>query len=252
MLNLILIDDEPESLQYISSLVDLYTSDVHIIGQYSDPFIGLEAILKTPPDLLLLDIEMPGLTGLELLKKVAMINFDVIFITAYNQYAIDAFKHHALDYLLKPVDPNDFVKAIQKAKKQLGVKEELEKLKALKSSLFNGVSSLEKQESRIPLATQKSIEFIQLKHIIYIEADKTYSTFHLKNDCQVVVSKNIGTYQDLDEYNIVRCHKSFMVNLHHVARYLHLDGGSLEMNNGKLISVSSKQKEQIMGRLKNL
>ncbi len=252
MLNLILIDDEPESLQYIASLVELYTPELNITGKFTDPLEGLEAILKTPPDLLLLDIEMPGLTGFELLKKVAIINFDVIFITAYNQYAIEAIKHHALDYLLKPVSPDDFVKAIEKAKKELGVKEEFKKLKALKVSLQNGLSSLEKQESRIPLSTQKSIEFVQLKHIVHLEADKNYSTFNLVDGSEVVVSKNLGAYQDLDDYNIMRCQKSYMVNLHHVARYLHSDGGSLEMNNGTLIPVSTNKKDELLRRLRNL
>ena len=251
MLKIAIIDDEPKSLQFNASLVELYTSDCSVLMTHSDPQEGLESILKNPPDLLLLDIEMPGMTGFELLKKVAILNFDVIFITAYNKYAIEAFQHHALDYLLKPVQPNLFVKAIEKAKVRKAQKSELKDLKALKDSLLNGVPSKEKQESRVSLSTMKSIEFVKLNQIIRIEAGGTYATFNLINNNNIVVSKNLGYYKDLENYNIMRCQKSHMVNLHHVIRYLNSDS-SVEMTDHSIIPVSTSKKEELLRRLSNL
>lgn len=252
MLNLIIIDDEPESLQYLTSLIELYTPEMKISGVYTDPYEGLDAILKMPPDVLFLDIEMPGLTGFELLKLIPKINFDIIFITAYNQYAIEAIKHHALDYLLKPVGPTEFKEAIQQAINRRENRSTLDRLDELKKFLEKSSSSAQKQDSRISISTKKSIEIIQVKSVIRIEADGNYSTFYLKNNHSEIVSKNIKTYEGLDEYDLMRIHRSHIVNLHHVERYVYTDGGYIEMIDKSKVPVSHTIKEELIDRLKKL
>ncbi|MFT6320922.1 MAG: two-component system LytT family response regulator [Granulosicoccus sp.] len=122
MIKTFLIDDEPESIQTVSSLIEVSCPNVAIEGKFTDPFEGVQAILDNKPDVILLDIEMPSMTGLELLRRLPSIEFEVIFITAYNDYAVHAFKLSAIDYLLKPVDPDELVIALEKAEQSIARK----------------------------------------------------------------------------------------------------------------------------------
>lgn len=253
MLKVILIDDEPKSLKVISSLIELYHTNIEIIGMYTDPYDGLNAILKDRPDILLLDIEMPGLTGLELVRRIPEIDFEVVFITAYNQYAINAIRLCALDYLLKPVDPTELMNALHRADQKIKEREVNEKFKVLVELLEHKKTAKNIQDHRIALSTSNTLEFVRMNNVIRIEADKGYCTFCLSDGPETIVSKNLGIYeQSLEEYDFMRVHRSHIVNLHYVRRYIRQDGGGLEMEDESKVPVSIAKKEELMLRLNNL
>ena len=253
MLKLILIDDEPESLQVISSLIEMSELPTSILSTFTDPQEGLNYLTKVSPDVLLLDIEMPGITGLELLKRLPKIDFEIIFITAYNQYAVNAIKLSAIDYLLKPVGFSDLEQALIKAKDKIQKKESLQKLDILADLLKSNNQPNPSQDHRIVLPTFETLEFVKMSDIIRIEAAQNYCNFHIKDRNPLIISKNIGVYEDsLDPYNFMRVHRSHIINLNAVVRYHRQDGGAIEMDNGYEVPVSHSKKEQLVSRLSGL
>ena len=191
MMKAMLIDDEPSNLEFVSSLISMYCPTVSVVGCYSDPFEGMDAILKSKPDVLLLDIEMPGMTGLELVRRLPAIDFEVIFITAHNQYALNAIKLSALDFLLKPVSPSELEEALAKAAQKLKDKKTMEQLSVL-AGLLNRSSDLKpNQQHKIALPTSDGLTYLEMTSIIRIEADQQYCTFILLHGNPLIISKNI-------------------------------------------------------------
>ena len=241
-----LVDDEPESIEAITSLLKIYLPEVDIIGAYTDPIEGLEAIKLNPPEVLLLDIEMPGITGLELLNRIPEIEFELIFITAFNQYAINAIKLSAIDYLLKPIDPDEFQKALERAKAKLETKNTFNQFQILLDLLQKKENQKKSQAQRIALPTKESLEFVKMENIVQVLADQNYCSFYLLEGGVIITSKNIGVYEkSLDEYDFMRVHRSHIVNLHLVKRYIKPDGGELEMEDGSKVPVSNSKKRNL-------
>jgi two-component system LytT family response regulator len=253
MMRAMLIDDEPANLEFISSLISMYCPRVSLMGAYSDPFEGMEAILKQKPDVLLLDIEMPGMTGLELLRRLPAIDFELIFVTAHNQYALNAIKLSALDFLLKPVGPSDLEVALAKAELKLKEKKTLEQLSVLAGLLNNPSGHQPNQQQKIALPTSDGVTYLEMSSIIRIEAEQNYCKFFTLGGTSRLIAKNIGVYEEsLESYSFMRVHRSHIVNLHFVTEYIRHDGGQLRMKDSSMVDVSSAKKEELLERLARL
>ena len=252
MLKAILIDDEPQSIIATKVIIEKISPEVEVVGTYTDPFKGLEAIKTTSFGLLLLDIEMPGLTGLELLKRIENINFDIIFVTAYSEYAIDAIKLSALDYILKPINPTKLAMALEKAKDQANKKQKInERLKILELLLTRKEKGFKSQEQRMAFSSQQDINYVQIKKIIRIEGAKNYCYFFLSQEKKIVVSKHLGFYNNsFLQFNFMKIHRSHIVNLYHVKRFIR--EGYVEMSNGDKIRFSGALRNELLEKLAEL
>ena len=253
MIKIYIIDDEPESIQTLSSLIEEYCPNVSIIGKFLDPTEGLKAIRNEQPDAILLDIEMPGMTGLELLRQLDSIEFEVIFVTAHHDYALNAFRLSALDYLLKPVDPDELVEALEKAEKAIAQKRDAQQFEVMEKLLQQNIDIRKSQQKNIALPVFEGLSYHQMSHIIRVEAQQNYCNFYFENGNELLISKNIGTYDSsLDDYGFMRVHRSHIVNLCKVQGFIRQDGNYVKMNNDEKIEVSRSKKEELLDRLANL
>ncbi len=239
----IIIDDEKASISALKWELENFGDDIEIIGSYHQPKEGLKAIKEKNPDLVFLDIEMPGMNGFELLKNVTNINFDLIFVTAYDQFAIKAFKVCALDYLLKPVDEDDLKIAIEKVKERKTTPVSQLQLEHLFENLRNQMDDFE----TIALPTMEGLEFVEIDDIIYCESDSNYTNIFMKNDDRLLVSKTLKDIeQTINCRHFSRVHHSFLVNLKFAKKYIKGKGGLLVLKNGKNIPVSRTKKEELL------
>ena len=239
----ILIDDERDALEMLEWIIKKQTPEVEIIALCDSALDGLEKIKALKPELVFLDIEMPQLNGFDLLERLGKYDFEVIFTTAYNQFAIKALKICALDYLLKPIDGEELKAAVQKAvtRKQKTSSEQLEML----MSYFKP----EKPKSRrVALTAADHLIFVDTNDIIYCESDSNYTTFYLiKNDKveKVVISKTLKDVEEiLEGADFFRIHASFLINMKHVSKFTRGDGGYVVMSNNQHITVSRKKKDE--------
>lgn len=249
MLRTIIIDDEPNARQVVKNILQQYCKSVDIIGEAANVADGVAIIKSTNPDLVLLDIRMPDGTGFDLLKKVGKLNFNFIFISAHEEYALRAIKQSALDYIVKPINTNELISAIEKA--------ELSPIK--EGDMENRLLTLDhnqnanNQDKRLVLNTQDSIYVIQVKHIISCRADKNYTEVNIENKKQLVLSKTLKDIEEmLEGCGFFRSHQSHLVNLKHISHYEKGLGGTIIMTDSSRIPVSSRKKDlfiQIMNRL---
>lgn len=254
MMQVMLIDDEPSNLEFIANLIKMCCPSVMVVGAYSDPFEGLAAIPIQRPEVLLVDIEMPGMTGLELVRRLPDIEIEVIFVTAHNQYALNAIKLSALDFILKPVSPTELEEALAKADQKLKQKKTVEQLSVL-ASLLNRSSDMKfNQQQKIALPTSDGMTYTEMANIVRIEAWGAYCKFFLNDmELPLLISKNIGTYEEsLESYQFMRVHRSDIINLHQVAEYIRHDGGFVRMKDGSRVDISHNKKEELLGRLGRL
>ncbi len=247
-LRTIIIDDEPDAVNFIHSIIKEYCPALEVIGKANNAMDGIAVIRENRPDLVLLDVEMPHGSGFDLLAQFPDKTFDVIFITAFNHYAIKAIKFSAVDYILKPININEFIVAIEKV---------AEKRSAPESPNRNFETLLENLNSAAPaklaIPTSDGMEYLITKEIIRIEADRSYSWFHLTGKRKILVSKNLKEYQDLlNDRNFFRSHNSHLINLEHVKKYIRADGGAIEMVDGSQVPISRTRRDLFlthMGRL---
>lgn len=241
MLKAIIIDDEEMARTLLKSMVEEYCPNVQIIDVCGDLPSGVKSIRKLNPDLVFLDIEMPGYSGLELLEffNEDEINFSIIFVTAYHQYAIQAFKLSAIDYLLKPVDIDDLTSAVSLFEKRNSAL----KYKLLKDNMSN-------LPKKIVLGTNASTLFIPLDDILYFKAEGSYTNVFFKDGKNVMTSKNLRHYEEIVSVysNFYRCHKSFIVNLNYVNEYVKSDGGYLKIDHHQ-ISVAPDKLQIMLGKI---
>ena len=242
MLRVLIIDDEVKIRNMIAEIVKGYCNEAVVVGQAGSVKEGKEKIRSLNPDLVLLDIKMDDGTGFDLLEQVEETNFKVIFITAYQEYALKAIKFSALDYILKPVDPDELIQAVQSAGESIG--DDLEtQLNHLKESLKNNSQT----EKKILLKTTENIHLIHVSDIIYCQADGGYTRFFTANDKKILVSKPMAEYEELlHDYGFFRVHKSFLVNLQKVQRFGKEDGGYLVFDGDLKVPVASRKKDQLM------
>jgi two-component system, LytTR family, response regulator len=244
----ILIDDEIKSCNALALLLAKNCQEVTILAQCSDADTALEKIRLLQPDVLFLDISMPGKNGFEVMQQLTTAVPEVIFVTAHDDYMLQAFKISAVDYLLKPVDETELVDAVNRAYVRISTKKRMEGMEVLMNNLR---PQLPYHEIKLCIPSQYGFEVILLQDIIYCEADSSYTKFYLLNKKQVVTSKTIKEYELLlaDNY-FVRVHRSYLVNLRHVKEYRRGEEGTVTMTNGEEIKVAKRKKELFLMRMK--
>jgi two-component system LytT family response regulator len=246
----ILVDDEPDGIRTLQKLLELHCPHVDVIATCSNASAAKQHILQTEPDVVFLDIQMPGKSGLELLTELSAKDFEVIFVTAHNEYMLQALQYSAADYLLKPVDEDRLVEAVHRVESRL---EEDKKEEHRKALLHNLSKSGNPAEMRLCLPTLKGFIVLKLDDIIYCEAERSYTVFHLEGNRTVTVSKPLLEYdQILQDTSFLRIHKSFLINLHHVKEYHRGEGGMVIMSNNIEIEVSRRKKDQFLMKIKEV
>lgn len=249
MINAIIIDDEADGRNALRIAIEKYFKDIHILGIYETPQEGIEGINKHEPDLVFLDIQMPQMSGFDVLKTISSFNFEVIFVTAFDQYAIKAIRFSALDYLLKPVDIDDLREAIER------VKERLQKRNSTSyyQSVLHNVRHKNGNEDRIAVPTTDGIEFFQIDEIIYCKADGSYTTLILKDKISKIVSRNLKDFETfLIDTGFCRVHHSYLINISHVKKYIKGEGGYVIMTDDHHVDISRRKKEEFMNLLNKL
>jgi two-component system, LytTR family, response regulator len=244
-MNVVLIDDEASARNAISSLIHIHFPWIQILATAANIEDGYEAIIKFKPDLLLLDIELPDGTGFDLLQKVKHIPIKVIFITGHDEYALDAIKVSALDYVLKPIDSDEFRQALVKAGEIINHEEQLLKLQALHENIQN-----RKVLKRIILPTFDHLHFIAVSDIIRAEADSNYTIFILSGGNRIMVSRTIKEFDGLlSGSGMIRIHQSHLVNIQYIDRFYKKDGGYIQLKDGTTLPVSPMLKKQVLKAL---
>jgi len=242
-LKAIIIDDEKHSRESLKNLVEEFCDDIEILACLSSVEEGLIKIPRLNPDIIFLDIELQSGTGFDLLDQLENISFEVIFTTAFEQYAIKAVKFSSLDYLLKPIDLEELQKSVEKAKK---IKDRNVYSKQLEILLFN-LKQHQPSLNKLCLSTADGFEFIEVEEILYCKAEGSYTTFKLKNNTSLMVSKHLKEYENLlADQNFMRVHNSFLINLKEVKKYIKSDGGYILMNNNDPVSISRNKKDQFL------
>ncbi|NCA86507.1 MAG: response regulator transcription factor [Clostridia bacterium] len=238
MLRIAIIDDEQKARDTIRNILHLSQAGIEIAGEAANVEEGYQLIVHEKPNLVLLDIDMPDGTGFDLLKRFSSVNFKVIFITAYEAFAVKAFKFSALDYILKPFQTEELLSTIHKAVETIE-----NEISELKFKTF--LSNLDKLK-KIVLRTAESIHIVNLNDIIRLEADVNYTRFFLVDNKKLLVSKSLKEYDEmLCETGFFRAHQSHLVNLDHIQRFDKTEGGHLVMDDDSQVPVSSRKRETL-------
>jgi two-component system LytT family response regulator len=248
MLKVILVDDEANVRKAIAQMLELYHPEVEIVASCPDLSTAIIAIKEKRPDVLLLDIEIGHENGFDIFKVFSKPAFKVIFVTAFQQYAIQAFRFAALDYLLKPIDPDMLSTALSKAS---GVIDH-ERLSLKIDSFMHNMSNDPHKSKRIVLKTTENVYVVDVNDIMYCEADGPYTKFYLADNNRILVSLNMGHYEDLfSPQHFFRIHQSYLLNLGYLARYDKADSTAI-LKNGAGLPVASRKKDLFLQRLSQL
>jgi two-component system LytT family response regulator len=243
----IIIDDEQHCREGLSIMLKKYCEGVELETACSDGPSGIAAIEKHHPDLVFLDIEMPGMNGFEMLQQCINCDFKIIFTTAYNEYAIQAIRHSALDYLLKPVSKAELVQAVERARMAL-VPEQSAGVGKLLSMLAG-----QKDKGKIALPTMEGLLLVEVSDILYCESESAYTKFYFTDKKSITVSKVLKDAEALLEgKGFFRAHNSYLINLQYVQRYIRGNGGEVIMADGKNIPVSRTRRQDFLNRLEKL
>ncbi len=242
----ILIDDENGSRESLAKLLEKHCPQVEIISKANSMITGLTAIQQYEPDLVFLDIEMPNGSGFDLLGKIKEIDFDVVFITAYDQYAIRAIKFSAVDYLLKPVDPEELVLAVKRVEDKRGSKNtNNDKYKVLLSNMKS-----ESKLKKVAIPDGDGLIFISLSDIIRCDSDGNYTYFILNNGKKIISARTLGEYEEMFEgEHFFRVHRSHLINLDHVKKYIKGEGGYAVLSDNSQVEVSRRKKNEFLEKL---
>ncbi len=235
-IRIVIIDDEISSVESLKLLIGKYCPTFHVVGTAHNIEDGAHEIIKHQPDLIFLDVEMPGGNGFDLLKMMKTRNFDVVFITAHNKYALNAIKHSALDFLLKPFDVKEFLETVERIyangrNKTVNYEVLLENLK-------------HNTPKKLVISSSKGYEYVPVDTIVRIESERSYARIFLSNGRVIMVSKCLNDYQNmLDSGTFFRVHNSHLINLDHVVMFVKTDGGHIEMTDKSKIPISRSKKD---------
>lgn len=236
----IIIDDERNCIDMLTWLLETYCPEVSIIAFCDSAEMGLKTIQKLNPDVVFLDIEMPKMNGFEMLEKIEDINFQIIFTTAYDKFAIKAFKYAALNYLLKPIDPEDLTATIQRLKEKMQApsKEQMQ-------MLFKNMANRDSPIERIALSIGDGLVFVHTKDIAYCHADSNYTYVVMADGKKNLVAKTLKEIHDtLAGKDFFRVHNSYLVNLNHITKFVRGDGGYILMQDNTQITISRSKREE--------
>lgn len=239
----VIIDDEPRAVNILEMVVNEYCSGVEICGLAHSINEGITEIREKNPDIIFLDIEMPDGSGFDVLTAFPDRSFDVVFVTAYNHYALKAIKYSAADYILKPVDIEEVKSALEKVKKRRETPgTSTPDINELLLNIRAGAIR------KIAVPSSDGSEFIAVDDIMYIEADRSYCSIVLANDTKMLVSKNLSNIEELLPRDLFyRIHKSYLINLNFMKKYYRSDGGYVEMQDGNKLSIARNKKDEFMG-----
>ena len=242
-LKAVIIDDEPGSIEALKWELQPYAGELEVVAAFTSPLDALEKLPGLDVQVIFLDIEMPGMNGFDLLKKLDDVSFEVIFTTAYDQFAINAFKVNALDYLLKPIDEDELRKALDRLKDRRtkpATQQQFEQL-------FDYLQKHRPDFPTIALPTLQGLEFVEVDDIVHCESSSNYTYINLSNGDRFLVSKTLKEVEEmLTGHHFCRVHHSHVVNLKYVRRYIKGKGGELVLKNGTVIPVSRAKKEDLL------
>jgi len=237
----VIIDDEPDCVNLLKFELNQHCPQIEIVGTFNSSVKALNEIEILKPKLVFLDIEMPAMNAFELIQKLMPVDFNIIFVTAYNQFALKAFRFNALDYLLKPFDVNELIEAVAKAEKN--IQPSTNQLAALQRELKG------EPISKIAIPGQNGVSFIEINEILYAESSNNYTKLILSSKQQYIISKTLKDVQDvLEERNFLRVHRQYIINLNHVKQFFRGDNMYVVMNNGENIPVARSQKDKLVER----
>ena len=245
MIRAVIIDDEPNNIDALRALIGKFCPGVEVVGCADNLEDGYNTIKSTGPDLVFLDIEMPYGNSFTLLDRLKPVSFEVIFVTAFENYAINAIKHSALDYLLKPVNIRELQLAVQKAESEIQANN-------INSNIKNFVGQVDPAKNldqKISLPSHNGLVFIKLAEFIRMEASSNYTAVYLTNKSKLLISKTLKEFEDiLPPAYFSRVHHSHIINHQFIKRYYHGRGGYIEMEDGTHIEVSSRKKESFLAK----
>ncbi len=246
--SILIVDDEQKAREAIKAVIRLTETNVSRIDEAVGVTDALEKIALLKPDILLLDVQLKDGTGFDILQKLNTPLPGIIFITAYEQHALSAFRFSAIDYLLKPVDPTLLKEAIEKATRQLAAGD----IEVQMHQLLQVISNPSKENKKIVLKTTEQIHVVKVREIIRLEADKNYTTFFMESGVQILVSRTLKEYDEmLTDFGFIRVHQSHLVNVDFIDRFDKRDGGFLILKNKTSVPVSSRKREELLKALEN-
>jgi two-component system LytT family response regulator len=247
-LKAVLVDDEPRGLTSLQKLLEYNCPVVEVAALCSSADEAKAVIADLQPQLVFLDIDMPEKSGFDLLDEIGDPNFEIIFVTAHNDFMLQAFRFSCVDYLLKPVDDNQLVEAVNRAARRFEGERSGGNLETLLYNLKTGQGG---QKLKICITSLKGFQVVKLSDIIYCEANRNYTIFHLQNQKPICASKTVYDYEILlEDSGFARVHKSFLVNLEHVKEYNRGEGGTVVMSNNYELEVSRRKKELFLSKMK--
>ena len=245
MLKSIIIDDEPYCCEILAAMLESDCPDVEIISICNNAKDALVAIHQHSPDLVFLDVEMPRMNGFEMLEQLSSINFHLIFTTSYDQYALKAIRFSAIDYLLKPIDREELKMAVEKVKEKIHIPIP-QQLEILMQKLRQPSSPVNK----IALPTMEGLQMISIDSIVSCESDDNYTKLKLKSGKKLLVTRSLKEIEEsLEQHSFIRVHRSYLVNLNEIEKYIKGEGGYLVMSDGTTIDVARNKKEVLLKKL---
>ncbi|RYG40887.1 MAG: response regulator transcription factor [Chitinophagaceae bacterium] len=244
----ILVDDEPDGIKTLQKMLERHCPSVLIAATCNNANAAKQQIVALKPDVVSLDIQMPGKSGIDMIGELPDKNLEIVFVTAHNEYLLQALQYSAADYLLKPVDEDKLIEAVRRVEERLRESKKGERTEAV---LYNVGKAGQPSEMRLCLPTLKGFIILKLDDILYCEAERSYTIFHIEGKKPVTVSKPLIEYENLlVDTPFFRIHKSFLINLKHVKEYQRGEGGIVIMSNNAEIEVSRRKKEQFLEKVK--
>ncbi len=238
MIKTIIIDDEPASIEALKIKINRISSEIEIIGTFYSAIEASQNLEKLKPALIFLDIEMPEMDGFNFLAQFPNRDFEVIISTAHDEYAIEALRQSAIDFLLKPVSINELKEALERSKHKITAKQKTDR---------PSLHKLNAQFDKIPIPSMRGLHFVPVKEILYLMSEGNYTSIFLENSQKIVSSKNLGEYETLlENLHFYRIHHSTIINLSHIKEYLKGEGGSVILSNGTELDVSKRKKKEFL------
>lgn len=243
-LRAVIIDDEAHCIDGLKNLLDKHSKDIIVDAYYTSAKEALLGLRESQPDLVFLDVEMPWMNGIELLTALGEVKFHVIFTTAHDQYAVQAFRLSAIDYLLKPIDKKNLLEAIARVTQKKDTQTN-ESLKQLNHNLIHS-----ELQHRIAIPTREGLDYILIENILYCTADSNYTHIICTDNCKLLMSKPLKELtQQLKPYNYLRIHNSYLINLNHMVKYVRGNAGYVVMADGKNLTVSRTRKQDLLNKI---
>ena len=248
MLKAIIIDDEPYCCEILAAMLEADCPDVNVMSVCNNASDALAAIRQNSPDIVFLDVEMPKMNGFEMLEQLPAIIFHLIFTTSYDQYALKAIRFSAIDYLLKPVNPEQLVSAIDRVSQLIN-----EHFNVQMNALYENLKAASKQDKKIIIKTTEQIHLLDLKNIVSLQSDSCYTTVHTTEGTHIMVAKTLKEYEEmLTGCGFYRVHKSHLINLSHIKRFEKQDGGYIVLTHDQKIPVASRKREEMLELLEKM